>query len=376
MKLSQRIQNSTESETTRFSARVQELTARGKRIINLAVGQPQFDTPTQVIVATVKALEARKTKYSPVGGIAPLKAKLAQQFDGYDADNIIITNGAKQALYTAFQVICDPHDEVIVPRPCWVSFPEQVKLAGGRPVLVDTCNHQLDCDAVARAIGPQTRAIVINSPNNPTGAVYPKAVLEKIARLAQQHDLYLVADESYDLFVYDGLKSESLFQFEQIRDRLIVIRSFSKHFNMTGFRVGYIAADRFIISALTRLQSHLTGNVCTFVQHGALSALDLDEQLPAAWRRELETKRNLAYHRAAELFDCIRPHGAFYLFPDISGQLKAGMTALAFATHLLEDTGVAVVPGDAFGMGGHIRICFAVAEDKLVSGFDKIAEAL
>lgn len=376
MKLSKRIQNSTESETTRFSARVQELTARGKRILNLAVGQPPFDTPAQVIAATVKALEARKTKYSPVGGIAALKARLAKHFDGYDADNIIITNGAKQALYTVFQVICDPLDEVVIPRPCWVSFPEQVKLAGGRPVLADTCNHQLDADAIARAIGPKTRAIVINSPNNPTGAVYPKSVLEKVVRLAQRHDLYLVTDESYDLFVYDGCESESLFQFEQIRDRLIVIRSFSKRFSMTGFRLGYIAANHFIISALSRLQSHLTGNVCTFVQHGALAALDLDGNLPAQWCRQLEAKRDLAYHRATELFDCIRPQGAFYLFPDISRQLKPGMTALSFATHLLENTGVAVVPGEAFGMSGHIRICFAVAEDKLVSGFTKIAEAL
>jgi aspartate aminotransferase len=376
MKLSERIQNSTESETARFSALVQELTGRGERIINFAIGEPQFDTPAQIITATQKALETGQTKYSPVTGISPLKSKLARQFDDYDADNILITNGAKQSLYSVFQILCDPLDEVIIPRPCWVSFPEQVKLAGGRPVLVDTCNHQLDCDAIAQSIGPQTKAIVINSPNNPTGAVYPKAALEKIAHLALKHDLYVVADEAYNLFVYDDLESESMFQFEQIRDRLIITRSFSKQFNMTGFRIGYIAAARRIISALARLQGHLSGSVCTFAQYGALAALELDAHLPAKWRRNLEAKRDLAYRRATELFDCIKPRGAFYFFPDISKQLKAGMTSLAFATHLLENAGVAVVPGEAFGMAGHIRISFAVCEEDLVSGFTKIAGAL
>ncbi len=376
MKLSARIQTSQESATTHFGARVQELCARGERIINLAVGQPPFDTPAQVIAATQQALNARQTKYSPVSGIISLKSRLAQQFDGYDENNIIVTNGAKQALYAAFQVICDPLDEVIIPRPCWVSFPEQVKLAGGRPVLVDTRGHQLDCEAVARLIGPRTRAIVINSPNNPTGAVYPQTALEEVARLAQAHDLYLVADESYGLFVYDGLENKSLFQFEHIRERLIVVRSFSKHFSMTGFRIGYLAAEHRIIAALTRLQSHLTGNVCTFVQHGALSALDLDRGLPARWRRDLEAKRDLAYSRATALFDCIKPRGAFYLFPDVSRRLKDGMTSLSFATRLLETAGVAVVPGEAFGTAGHVRICFAVAAEDLVSGFAKIAEAL
>jgi len=376
MHLSERIENITGSPTTRFAARVRELAARGKPIINLAVGQPPFDTPAPVIARTQQALAAGKTGYGPVSGIAALKSRLAEPFDGWNADNIIVANGAKQALYAVFQVICDPLDEVIIPRPCWVSFPEQVKLAGGRPVLTATCGHQLDCKAIERSVGPRTRAIVINSPNNPTGAVYPRAALEKIVRLAAERNLYLVADESYELFVYDGLEYESLFQFEAIRDRLIIIRSFSKRFAMTGFRIGYIAAARPLIGALCRLQSHLSGNVCTFVQHGALAASELGEALASGWRRELEAKRDLAYSRAAEMFDCIKPRGAFYLFPDICRHLKGGTTSLDFAARLLEDGGVAVVPGEAFSQPGHIRICFAAAEKELARGFEKIAGLL
>jgi aspartate aminotransferase len=257
-----------------------------------------------------------------------------------------------------------------------VSFPEQVKLAGGRPVFVDTCNHQLDCEKIKRAITPKTRAILINSPNNPTGAVYPAEDLAGIAEIALERDLYLISDEAYSLFVYDGHKAASLFSFEDIRHRLIITRSFSKNYGMTGFRVGYIAAPHEFIQAVGRLQSHMTGNVCTFAQHGALAALGMDDHELEGWRAAMERKRDYAYRRAAELFDCLKPRGAFYIFPDVGRHLKDGMTSTEFAGRLLENSGVAVVPGEVFGMAGHIRISYAVSEDRLVSGFDKIAEAL
>jgi aspartate aminotransferase len=288
----------------------------------------------------------------------------------------MISNGSKQCLYAMFQVICNPLDEVIIPRPYWVSFPQQVKLAGGRPVFVDTCNHQLDCGKIERAITPKTRAILINSPNNPTGAVYPAEDLAGIAKIALERDLYLISDEAYSLFVYDGLKAASLFSFEDIRHLLIITRSFSKNYGMTGFRVGYIAAPHEFIRAVAGLQSHMTGNVCTFAQHGALAALAVDDHELEEWRAAMERKRDYAYQRVAELFDCLKPRGAFYLYPDVKRHLKDGMTSAEFAGRLLENCGVAVVPGEVFGMGGHIRISYAVCEDRLVSGFEKIAEAL
>jgi len=340
------------------------------------VGEPQLDTPRAVIESTKQALDQGMTRYGTVSGLQELKSGLAGQFDGYDDRNIIISNGSKQSLFSIFQIICNPFEEVIIPRPYWVSFPQQIIVAGGKPVYVDTRNHQLDCDAIEQAITPRTRAILINSPNNPTGAVYSEEDLKTVARMALEHDLYIISDEAYYLFVYDGLTPPGLYADQRIRDRLIVIRSFSKTYNMTGFRIGYMAASSDIINAVGRLQSHLTGNVCSFAQHGALAALDLEEYLFAEWRDDLEKQRDYAYSRVNDLFDCIKPRGAFYLFPNVSQHLKKGMTAVDLASHILENFGVAVVPGEAFGMPGHLRISYAVSEKNLVSGLEKIAEAL
>ena len=376
MKLSDRINQIEPSGTVHFTQLIEQLRGQGRDIIDLAVGEPPYDTPRIVIEATQQALAAGETKYSPVAGLSELKSRLAQQFDGYDAHNIIISNGSKQCLYAIFQTICNPTDEVIIPRPYWVSFPQQVKLAGGRPVFVDTCNHQLDCEKIKQAITPKTRAILINSPNNPTGAVYPAKDLARIAKMALEQDLYLIADEAYRLFVYDNLKAVSLFDFQDIRNLLIVTRSFSKNFGMTGFRIGYIAAPRALVQAVAGLQSHMTGNVCTFAQHGALAALGINPPKLEKWQADMARKRDFAYQQAAELFDCVKPQGAFYLFPDVRRYLRNGLTSAEFAGRLLENTGVAVVPGEEFGTAGYIRISYAVSEDKLAKGFDRIREAL
>ncbi len=376
MKLSDKIQSIAGSQTVAFTALIQELRLEGKEVIDLAVGEPQFDTPAAVIDATKNALDAQKTRYSPVNGLSELRTRLAAQFSGYDIDNILITNGSKQALFMIFQVICDPADEVIIPMPFWVSFIEQVKLAGGKPVPVATKDHQLDDEAIERAITPRTKAILINSPNNPSGAVYPMADLQKIARLAADHNLFIVADEAYEAFVYDGCKHASLFDIEAVRNRIIVTRSFSKSYSMTGFRIGYVTAATPIIGALSKIQSHLTGNVCTFAQYGALAALSLDGHLLSARQSELQQKRDMAFQYVSKLFGCIKPQGAFYLFPDVSTVLKNDETSEALAEHLLKQAGVAVVAGAAFGMAKHLRISFAVSEENLKNGLEQIAEVL
>ena len=376
MKLSDRVNQIEESGTVQFTLLIQQLRKAGREVIDLAVGEPPYDTPAVVIDATKKALDQGQTKYGPVAGLQELKSRLAQQFEGCDEKNIIISNGSKQCLYAMFQVICDRADEVIIPRPYWVSFPQQVKLAGGRPIFADTRSHQLDIDKIEQAISSKTRAILINSPNNPTGAVYPAQDLEKIAKLALKHNLYIIADEAYNAYVYDGLQHGSMFNYEAIRRQLIVTRSFSKGFNMTGFRIGYVAASPAVIAALNKLQSHVTGNVCTFAQYGALAALGMDNNDFAEWRLDLERKRDYAYSKISGLFDCVKPQGAFYLFPDVTRHLADGMTSADLAGRLLTEKGVAVVPGEEFGMPGHIRISYAVSEDKLVSGLEKIVEAL
>lgn len=376
MKLSDKINAIAGSKTVAFTTVIEQLRNQGQQIIDLAVGEPQFDTPARIIDATQNALAAQKTRYSIVNGLSELRTQLAAQFDGYTIDNILMTNGSKQALYMIFQAICDPADEVIIPVPFWVSFVEQIKLAGGRPVPVATQNHQLDIDAIEQAVSPSTKAILINSPNNPSGAVYPLDDLQKIARLAQDHDLFIVADEAYKEFVYDDGVYESIFDIASARERLIVTRSFSKSYSMTGFRIGYVAAPGNIIAALSKLQSHLTGNVCTFAQYGALAALQLDQGLLADRQSTLQQKRDMAFQCVSKLFDCFRPQGAFYLFPDVSRVLKNDETSESLARRLLKEAGVAVVPGEVFGMVKHLRISFAVSDENLQNGLKQIAEVL
>jgi aspartate aminotransferase len=376
MNLSQRVLNIEESRTTAFTGLIRQLRQQGRQIIDLAVGEPEEQPLPEIIQATKAALDAGRTRYGPVPGEADLRTAVAAQYEGYGQQNILISNGSKEALFLTFQVICNPQDEVIISRPYWVTFPEQVKLAGARPVLVDTRDHQLDVEQIQRAISPQTRAILINLPNNPTGAVYSRSDLEQVVRLAGEHDLYLVSDEAYHAFVYDSLQPVSLYEFQEARDRLIITGSFSKTYAMTGFRIGYAAARSELIQAMTTLQSHVSGNVCTPVQYGALAALRQEPGRLTAGIRSLQAKRDLAYGWASKAFRCVKPQGAFYLFPDVSSHLKNGMTSEDFAARLLREAGVAVVPGEAFGSAGHIRISFAVSDDNLRSGLDRIAEVL
>ncbi|MDP7353877.1 MAG: pyridoxal phosphate-dependent aminotransferase [Desulfobacterales bacterium] len=376
MKLSNKIQSIKGSQTVSFTSLIARLRRDGKRIIDFAVGEPQFDTPSEIIESTKKALAEKNTRYGPIGGLPQLQARLAAQFSGYDADNILISNGSKQALFMIFQVICDPLNEVIIPTPFWVSFAEQVKMAGGRPIFVPTKDHQLDCEEIERAITHKTKAILINSPNNPTGAVYSALDLKKVAGLAMDHDLFIVADEAYDAFVYDDITHCSMHDIENISNQTIVTRSFSKNYSMTGFRVGYVAASKTIIAAISKLQSHLSGNVCTFAQYGALTALSLDEFFLSTWRSELQRKRDIAYQYVTKLFGCVKPQGAFYLFPDVSIHLKDDETSGRLTERLLEKANVAVVPGEAFGMANHLRISFAVSEENLRRGFEQISEVL
>lgn len=376
MKLADRIMKVGESKTVQFTALLQEYAARGEPVINFAVGEPDFRTPTVVVAATKQALDDGKTRYDTVAGNQTLRTHLSHQFKGYKPENIVITNGAKQALYAIFQVSCDPGDEVLIPKPYWVSFSEQVKLASAVPIFVNTKAHQLDIQAISDAITPKTRAIIINTPNNPTGAVYPFEDLRRIADLAISHDLIIISDEAYKDFIYDGSPDESFIDIRDIRDRLVIVRSFSKTYSMTGFRLGFVVAPEKISKALVRLQSHLTGNVCTFAQEGALAALSLDSSVTVARLKKLRDKRDLAHGYVSKWSECIKPGGAFYLFPDVSRHMQDDHSSEKFAAYLLKHAGVAVVPGEAFGMPGHIRISYAVSKEDLIQGLERIAGIL
>jgi len=376
MRFAERIDRIEASRTVRFTELLEKQKMEGRDIISFAIGEPEYPTPGNVLAATREALEQGKTRYGPVQGLAALRARLAEPFEGLDQSNILVSNGSKQSLYSIFQVLCDPGNQVIIPRPYWVSFSEQVRLAGAEPVFVDTRAHQLDCGAIEKAITARTRAVLINNPNNPTGAVYPRVDVERVADIVRQHDLFLVSDEAYAFFVYDGATCYSPMDIESIRERCIVVRSFSKSYSMTGFRIGYTAAPLAVIQALSKFQSHLTGNVCTFAQWGALAALDLEESFVKEMRSDLQHKRNIAFEYAQQLFTCIKPGGAFYLFPDVSAHLNGNQTADDLAARLLKDAGVAVVPGEAFGMQHHIRISYALPKKDLIAGFERMAEVL
>ncbi len=372
----QRVQTVGESQTTQVFTQARQLRQQGKQIISLAVGEPDYDTPAPVIAATRQALEDQHTRYGAVAGLEPLRARLAKTFASCGQQNILVTNGAKQALFSIFQLLCNPGDEIIIPRPCWVSFTEQIKLAGARPVTVDTINHQLDPRAIGAALTSRTKAILINSPNNPTGAVFSKDTLIDVARIAEQHNIYVISDEAYSAFIYDGRTHVPMMQVLTNPRQVITVRSFSKHYNMTGFRLGYVAAHEEVIQALAKLQSHLCGNVCTFAQYGALAALEMDQAIVEHRRAELQRRRDLAFGYACELFDCVKPQGAFYLFADVCRRLRKGETSAGLTLRLLDQAGVAVVPGEAFGGPGHIRISFGAAEADLQAAFEKIKEVL
>ena len=376
MYLSKRATQIEPSRTSRFIPAMAKLRDQGMDVINFAVGEPDFPTPPQIVQATAEALSRGETRYGPTAGLPELRSRLAGGFEGAAAENLVIANGSKQALYLIFQAICDPGDQVILPSPCWVSFPEQIRLAEAEPVMVPSPGNRIDIQGLTAAITPRTRAVLINSPNNPTGAVCTREEIDAVLDLCLERDLFLVSDEAYELFVYDGHHHISPWYRADTRDRVVVTRSFSKPFAMTGFRVGYAAAPAPLAKAMEKILSHASGNVCTFAQYGALVALDIQEQTVAGVMTAMTRRRNLALEQASALFDCAPPQGAFYIFADISCRLKKGRNAEGFCMDLLEKTGVAMVPGEAFGTPGFARISYAVAEDRINDGFKRIRNFL
>jgi len=376
MVLSNRLNTIAPSGTVAFTTLIRELREAGKDVIDLAVGEPEFAVEAPILDATCQALNNGATRYGPVAGLPELRECLARDFEGWGSLNIIVTNGAKQGLYEVFQVVCGEGCEVIVPIPCWVSFEHQIRLAGGIPVLVETRQHQLDVDAIAAAVTDRTVAVLINSPNNPTGAVYGHSDIRRVAEMCRQKNLWLISDEAYSAFVYRPKAFVSPFAIPEIRPQLIVVRSFSKTYAMTGYRIGYVAAPAEVIVRLTTLQGHLTGNVCSFAQYGALQAVNTPLTTLEARRAAYETRCRKAVQLCEGLFDLIAPQGAFYLFPRIDRYRDRFADDRDFARFLLEKANVAVVPGRFFGAPGHVRISFATSDDRLHQGFGRMRDVL
>jgi len=392
MKLARRLAEIQPSPTLALNARAKALAAAGKDVAGLSAGEPDFDTPDHVKAAAVQALREGFTKYTATAGIPELRAAIVKKLReenelDFAADQIIVTNGGKQALYNCFQALLSDGDEVVMFAPYWVSYPEQVLLAGGRPVVVQTRvedGFRPDPDALARAITPRTRAVIFNSPSNPTGAVLPRENLLELATVLAVHpDVLVITDDIYERLLYTGHRFVDIANVAPaLRSRTLVVNGMSKAFAMTGWRMGYAAGPRPLISGMQMVQDQSTSNVNSPTQRAALAALTGPQEPIEAMVKEFHQRRDLFYAGLTQIpgVRCAKPEGAFYAFPDVSawiGKSWKGKTlgsAHDVSERLLEDLLVAAVPGEPFGAPGHLRFSFAAGRATLEKGLQRLRD--
>lgn len=393
MKLSQFTQHLKPSETLAISTKAKALRAAGRDVIDFGLGEPDFATPDNIIRAAEHAMAEGFTKYMPPAGFPALRQAIADKLKrenglDYAPEHIIVTCGAKQALYNVCMVLIDPGDEVIVPAPYWVTYPTQVLLAGGTPVLIPTTvadNFKITGDVLRRHLTPKTRGIILNSPCNPTGAVYTPAELEDLARVLLDTDLFIISDEIYEHIIFDGRKQISIATLHPaLKERTVVVNGFSKAYSMTGWRLGYCAGPRAVIEMCDRLQSQTTSNATAFAQVAGIEALTGPQDSVRHMARAFEQRRNVVVARlnAIDGITCNTPHGAFYTFPKIDGLFgrrakgQPLTTSADVVNYLLDEAGVALVPGDAFGDDRYMRLSYAASLAELEEGLARIDRAI
>ncbi|MBD0308501.1 MAG: pyridoxal phosphate-dependent aminotransferase [Microcoleus sp. T1-bin1] len=387
MKLAARVGEVTPSITLAIAAKAKAMKAEGIDVCSLSTGEPDFDTPEHIKAAAKQALDAGKTKYGPVAGEPQLKAAIARKLQSennlnYQPENILVTNGGKHSLYNLMMAAIDPGDEVIIPAPYWLSYPEMVKLASGKPVIVRTdasTGYKITPEQLSGAITPKTKLFVLNSPSNPTGMVYTPAEIKALAEVIVDRDILVVADEIYEKIIYDGAQHVSIGSLgKEIFDRTLISSGFAKAYSMTGWRIGYLAGPIELIKASSTIQGHSTSNVCTFAQYGAISALESSQESVEKMRQAFAQRRQVIFELldAVPGISCIKPDGAFYMFVNIS---KTGMNSLEFCDAFLEQQQVAVIPGIAFGADDHIRLSYATdlgTIKKAVERLDKFVRSI
>ncbi|MCD7725281.1 MAG: pyridoxal phosphate-dependent aminotransferase [Clostridiales bacterium] len=391
--LTKRIENMSPSKTMQVTAKSKQLKSQGFPVLDFSVGEPDFNTPDQICEAAKKAIDAGYTKYTLVNGITELREAICRKLllenhVSYTPDQICVGTGAKQPLFNAIFAVCEEGDEVIIPTPGWVSYEEMVKLAGAEPVYVPCRkeeNFELNIPAIAEAVSDRTKAIIINTPNNPTGAVYRRETLEELGNLALKRHFYIIVDEVYEKLVYEGREHFSIASIsEEIRDNCILVNGFSKSYAMTGWRIGYAAANDEIIKAIKGIQSHTTSAGNSITQYAALEAYTGDQEFLKEMREEFVKRRNYLVKRINELpyVSCNPVYGAFYIMMDISetfGKYYDGHridSSLEFADLLLTHEYVALVPGEAFHADHYMRICYAVSMDCIREGMGRIERFL
>jgi aspartate aminotransferase len=383
--LSERVNRISVSPTMAVLQEAEKYKAKGVDVVDFGPGEPDFSTPDHIKRAAIKALEENRTKYTATPGIAPLRqaicdwhaANLASS-PAFQSAECVVTAGGKHAIFNAVCSLINSSDEVLIPAPYWVSYPDIVKYAGGKPVFVPTQaedDFRLRAAALEKAITPRTRMVIANSPCNPTGAVIPPDEFAKIFDVCQRHGVWLLSDECYSHFTYGSAKPFSVASIPGGRDRLIIAGSFSKTFAMTGWRMGYLLAPQPLIAAVTKLQSQSTSNPTSIAQYAALEAMkgsmDSVGTMLAEYARRRE--RILSGLRAIKGVTCVAPEGAFYVFPNVSAHLNPEMPSdTAVAKQLLEREHVAVVPGEAFGAPGYLRISYATSMERIDEGLRRI----
>ncbi|EHJ01531.1 Aspartate transaminase [Clostridium sp. DL-VIII] len=393
MQLSKKAGNINPSITLAITAKANELKSQGVDVVSFGAGEPDFNTPENIIKAAIKAMHDGKTKYTPAGGLLELKNTICNKFKDdnnleYKPSQITISTGAKQCLANAFMAVLNPGDEVLIPVPYWVSYPELVKLADGVPVFVETSkenNYKYTISDLERATTDKTKVILINSPNNPTGTIYHKEELLEIANFAKEHNLIIISDEIYEKLIYDDEKHISIASLnEDAYNRTLVINGVSKTYSMTGWRLGYVAASEKITKLMTSIQSHMTSNVNTIAQYAAIEALNGPVEDLNNMVKEFENRRNFMIAKLEKLNEItiIKPSGAFYIMVNISAYLNTTFkgqeinNSVDFAKVLLEEEKVAVIPGAGFGLDDYIRLSYATSVNIIENGIDRISTFL
>lgn len=387
MKLAKRVSQLSSSPTMAVSAEAARLKAEGKEIIDFSVGEPDFHTPENIKVKGHDAINRNFTKYPPAGGINDLREAVALKYKtqygvDYSMAEVAISCGAKHTLFNLAFVLFEEGDEVLLPVPYWVTFPEQIKLVGATPVEVETHekdNFILRAAALKEKITPRTKAIIVNSPNNPTGAVIPPDEMERIVDLAVANNLLIIFDECYEYFVFDGNVHTSLPKFaHKARHLSIIVNTASKTYAMTGWRIGYLVAPKEIVKAVNDVQSH-SANAATVSQKAAVESILGAQESVLTMIAEYERRRKYIVEKLNSIpgLTCANPGGAFYAFPNVSSFFKRDVKdSIHFSSALLRQAGVAVVPGSAFGREGHVRISFATSMENLQKGLDRMEKAL
>ncbi len=388
MHISERVSSISPSSTLAIDAKAKAMKAAGVDIVGFGAGEPDFDTPQYIKDAAIQAILDGKTKYTPAAGTMELRQAICKKFKeenglDYEPAQIVVSNGAKHSLVNTFEAICDPGDEVIIPAPYWVSYPEMVKIAHGVPVFLPTTEENLfkftaaDLDAL---VGPKTRAIVINSPSNPTGMVYTEEELRQIAEIAVKHDLYVISDEIYEHLIYEGKHVSIAALGEEIKERTIVVNGVSKTYAMTGWRIGYTASNAALAKVMANLQSHATSNPNSIAQAAALAALGGGQEEIAAMKKAFQERRDYMVNRINQIdgVSCLMPHGAFYVLMNIhalKGKTLGGrliQTSDDLCDVLLEKAKLALVPCSGFGADDYVRWSYATSMETIQAGLDRL----